>query len=176
MPPPDEKVCHDRVMASLLLLFIVVPAVELALLIEVGSRIGTLATLAIIVATGVLGAALAKQQGIRTVRVIQDELARGELPASSLVDGVIILVAGALLITPGILTDAVGFLCLVPAARDTMKRRLQRRFEGAVREQRIHVTTQIFDASRSGGPIYDVTPERPEPEDSDESPRRERLP
>jgi UPF0716 protein FxsA len=162
-------------MANLLLLFIVVPAVELALLIEVGSRIGTLATLAIIAATGVLGAALARQQGLRTLRAIQDELGRGELPASSLVDGVIILVAGALLITPGILTDAVGFLCLVPRLRDAAKRMLQRRFERAIREQRIHVTTQFFDANGPGGPIHDVTPERPSSDGSGQSPRRDQL-
>jgi len=163
-------------MASLLLLFIVVPAVELALLIEVGSRIGTLATLAIIVVTGVLGAALAQQQGIRTVRAIQEQLGQGELPAGSLVDGVIILVAGALLITPGILTDAVGFLCLLPAARDAAKRRLLRRFERAVREQRIQVATHVFDARGPGGPIYDVTPDEPSSEDADRRGPRERLP
>lgn len=159
-------------MANLLLLFIVVPAVELALLIEVGRRAGTLATLAIIVATGVLGAALARQQGLRTVRAIQGELARGELPAGSLVDGVIILVAGALLITPGILTDAVGFLCLVPRLRDLAKRVLQRRFERAIREQQVHVTTQFFDANGPGGSIRDVTPERPSSDASGKSPRR----
>jgi UPF0716 protein FxsA len=163
-------------MANLLLLFIVVPALELALLVEVGSRIGTLATLAIIVATGALGAALARHQGLRTVRAIQEELASGELPAGSLVDGVIILLAGALLITPGILTDAVGFLCLVPRVRDAAKRMLQRRFERAIREQRIHVTTQVFDAKGPGGPIYDVTPERPPSEGSGKRPSRDRLP
>ena len=163
-------------MANLLLLFIVVPAVELALLVEVGSRIGTFATLAIIVATGALGAALARHQGLRTVRAIQDELARGELPAGSLVDGVIILLAGALLITPGILTDGVGFLCLVPRVRDAAKQMLQHRFERAVAEQRIHVATQVFDAKGPGGPIFDVTPERPPSEGSGKSPRRDRLP
>ena len=162
-------------MANLLLLFIVVPAVELALLVEVGSRIGTLSTLAIIVATGVLGAALARQQGIRTVRAIQDELASGELPAGSLVDGVIILLAGALLITPGILTDAVGFLCLLPKLREAAKRMLQRRFERAIQEQRVHVTTRGFDASGPGGPIYDVTPERPPSDGSEKKPRRDQL-
>jgi len=163
-------------MARLLLLFIVVPAVELALLIEVGGRIGTLATLGIIAATGVLGATLAQQQGIRTVRAIQEQLERGELPASSLVDGVIILVAGALLITPGILTDAVGFLCLVPAAREAAKRRLRHRFERAVREQQIRVTTHGFDPRGAHGPIYDVTPEGPASEEDGGRPERERLP
>jgi UPF0716 protein FxsA len=137
-----------------------VPAVELALLIEAGGRIGTAATLAIIVATGVVGAALANQQGLRTLRAIQASLEQGRLPAGALVDGVIILVAGALLVTPGILTDAVGFLCLVPALRAVVRRALQRRFERAVAEQRIHVVGGAFDATGMRGPIYDVTPPR----------------
>ena len=163
-------------MARLLLLFIVVPALELALLIEVGSRIGTLATLAIIVVTGVLGAALARQQGLRTIGAIQAELAHGELPASAMLDGVIILVAGALLITPGILTDAVGFLCLAPVARNAVKRALQKRFERAIREQQIHVRTEFFESGGPPGPIYDVTPEPPGPDSSDGRPHSDRLP
>jgi UPF0716 protein FxsA len=167
---------HAGGMAGLLLLFVVVPALELALLIEVGSRIGTLATLAIIVATGVLGAALARQQGVRTIGAIQSELARGELPASAMVDGVIILMAGALLITPGILTDAVGFACLVPAVRKAVKHALQRRFERAVEAQQIHVRAQFFANGDpgAGGPIYDVTPEPPGPEGRDGPGRRQR--
>jgi len=149
-------------MALLLLLFIVLPAVELALLIEVGTRIGTPATLAIIVGTGIVGAALAKQQGLRTIQKIQGELDGGALPAGALVDGVIILIAGALLVTPGILTDVAGFLCLVPGTRALVKRGLQRRFERAVAEQRIHVSAdfqQMGAAPRP--PIHDVTPDRP---------------
>lgn len=158
-------------MAKLLLLFILVPAAELALLIEVGGRIGTAATLAIIVATGVVGAALANHQGIRTLRAIQENLEQGRLPAGALVDGVIILVAGALLVTPGILTDVVGFLCLVPAARGFLKRSLQQRFERAVAEQRIHVVGGAFDGVGSRGPIYDVTPEPTEDDDELPPPR-----
>ncbi len=126
-------------MGRLILLFTLVPALELALLIEVGSRIGTAATIGLIVATGVLGAALARQQGLRVLGRIQVELSAGRLPASSLVDGVIVLVAGALLVTPGILTDVVGFLCLVPGFRSLVKARLRRRFERALLEQRIVV-------------------------------------
>ena len=149
-------------MASLLLLFIVVPAIELALLIEVGTRIGTSATLGIIVGTGIVGAALAKQQGLRTIRKIQGELEAGALPAGALVDGVIILIAGALLITPGLLTDAAGFLCLVPVTRALAKRALQRRFEQAVQEQRIHVNGDFYSAGSSRRPpIHDVTPDGP---------------
>lgn len=121
-------------MFRLLLLFIALPAVELALLIEVGSRIGTLPTLALIVVTGVVGATLARRQGLGVITLIQRETAEGRLPAGNLVDGAIILVAGALLVTPGIVTDAFGFLCLVPAFRQLLKRAMLRRLERAARE------------------------------------------
>ena len=126
-------------MGRLLLLFVVVPAVELALLIEIGSRIGTGATLAIIVITGVIGAALAKRQGLGVLQRLQEETNQGRLPADAMVDGAFLLVAGALLVTPGVLTDVVGFLCLVPAFRALAKREVRRRFEAAVREGRIDV-------------------------------------
>ena len=124
-------------MGRLILLFTLVPALELALLIEVGSRIGTAATIGLVVATGVLGAALARQQGLQVLRRIQAELSAGRLPASSLVDGVIVLMAGALLVTPGILTDVLGILCLVPGFRSLVKARLRSRFERALLGQRI---------------------------------------
>lgn len=126
-------------MPKLLLLFVVVPAVELVLLIEIGGRIGTLATLALIVVTGIVGASLARRQGVGVIRVIQEEMNSGRLPTESLVDAAFILVAGALLVTPGILTDAVGFLCLVPAFRRHARHVLRRRFEQAAREGRIRV-------------------------------------
>ncbi|MDX1648637.1 MAG: FxsA family protein [Myxococcota bacterium] len=126
-------------MPTLLLLFVVLPAVELALLIEVGSRIGTAATLALIVATGMLGAALARRQGLAVLRRLQRESAAGRFPADPLVDGVLVLLAAALLVTPGVLTDAFGFACLVPAFRSLVKRALRRRLERAVREGRVAV-------------------------------------
>ncbi len=128
-------------MGKLLLLFIVVPAVELALLIQVGVRIGTVNTLALIVLTGIVGASLARWQGLGVLRRMQQETAAGRLPTGSIFDGVIILIAGALLITPGILTDAVGFACLVPGTRALMKSYLRRRIEHAVRAGRVHVST-----------------------------------
>ncbi len=154
-------------MGRLLLLFIVVPAVELALLIEVGGRIGTLATLALIVATGVVGATLARSQGLSVLRQVQRDLAEGRLPAGALVDGAIVLVAGALLMTPGILTDALGFLCLLPGFRHLIKRVLWRRFESAVRDQRIRVSIYADGVERHSGPgaTIDVEPtHRPDAE------------
>jgi UPF0716 protein FxsA len=123
----------------LLLLFVALPALELGLLIEIGRRIGTGATLALIVTTGVVGAALARHQGLGVLRVLQRETAAGRLPAGSLVDGVILLLAGALLVTPGVLTDAFGFVCLVPAFRELAKRALLRGLERRVREGRVEV-------------------------------------
>jgi UPF0716 protein FxsA len=144
-------------MGRLLLLFIVLPAVELALLIEIGQRIGTLETIGLIVATGVAGAAMARSQGLRVLRSVQERLARGEMPADTLVDGLMILLASALLVTPGVLTDAFGFLCLVPAFRGVVKREMLSRFERAVRENRIQVDARPsfhFDPDR----VVDVTP------------------
>ena len=126
-------------MGRLLVLFIVLPAVELALLIELGSRIGTLETIGVIVVTGMVGASLARSQGLRVLSSVQEQIARGDMPAGSLVDGLIIVIAAALLVTPGVLTDAFGLACLVPAFRGLIKRELLRRFEKAVREKRVEV-------------------------------------
>ncbi len=134
-------------MAKLLLLFILVPAVELILLIELGGVIGTLATIALIVITGALGATLARWQGLGVLRQMQQELADGRLPAGPLIDGVIILFAAALLMTPGFLTDSVGFLCLVPTFRTLIKQFFWKRLEKAIREGQAGVFIQF---GRSG--------------------------
>lgn len=141
-------------MGRLLLLFVALPAVELALLIELGSRFGTLHTLALIVVTGVLGAALARSQGLGVIRQVQAEMATGQLPAASLVDGAIILVAAALLVTPGVLTDAVGFLCLIPAFRAAVRRILRRRLDAAIRRGGVHLQVDFDSAGR---PVHDVS-------------------
>ncbi len=149
-------------MGRLLLLFVVVPAVELALLIELGSRIGTPATLGIIVATGVIGASLARRQGLDVLRRLQQETDAGRLPADPIADGAFLLVAGALLVTPGVLTDAVGFLCLVPAFRNLVKRVVRGRFERAVAEGRVemHVATDAWHEPREEKVVQGVVRDR----------------
>ncbi len=138
--------------AKLLLLFTVVPLVELLLLLEIGRRMGTLATLLLIVGTGVIGALLAKRQGLGVVRRVQAELAAGQLPAATIVDGVIIVVAGALLITPGVLTDIAGFSCLVPLTRRLIRAMLWHVLLRVVRQGRTSVQVRFDqwspDASR----------------------------
>ena len=101
----------------LLLLFTVVPLVELYLLFLVAGRIGALNTLILVIATGVIGASLARSQGLLILRRIQTELQRGRMPGRSMVEGVIILCSGILLLTPGICTDCLGFLGLIPVSR-----------------------------------------------------------
>ena len=149
-------------MGRLLLLFIALPAIELVLLIEIGQRIGTLETLALIVVTGIVGASMARSQGLKVIARVQQQLGRGEMPAESLVDGLMILIASALLVTPGVLTDAFGFLCLVPGFRAVVKREVVRRFESAVAENRVHLESAGFQPDRYREPPRDVTPPRDE--------------
>ncbi len=138
-------------MGYLALLFIVVPAVELALLIEVGSALGTLPTFALIVATGIIGAALARKQGLSVMGQLRSEMQTGQWPGKTIADGAIILVAGALLVTPGILTDVVGFLMLIPQSRAVIRGYLERRLQRAVVQGQAK-------PSRTRGVVIDVTP------------------
>jgi UPF0716 protein FxsA len=101
----------------LLLLFTIVPLIELYLLIKIGGVIGVVPTIAIVIGTGVLGAWLARWQGLAVLRRISDEMAAGRLPTDALIDGLLILVAAAVLLTPGLLTDTLGFVLLVPPSR-----------------------------------------------------------
>ena len=104
----------------LFLLFILVPMLEIYLLIKVGSVIGALSTVLLVVLTAVIGAYLLRQQGFATLQRVRGSLEQGELPATSLLEGAILLVSGALLLTPGFFTDVIGFICMVPKARQVM--------------------------------------------------------
>jgi UPF0716 protein FxsA len=99
------------------LLFLLVPLLEIWLLIKVGGIIGALPTVAMVVLTAVLGAALARHQGLVTLQRLQASLARGEAPALEMVEGVLLLIGAFLLLTPGFFTDALGFACLIPPLR-----------------------------------------------------------
>jgi len=102
---------------SLLALFLIVPIIEIYLLIQVGGVIGAIPTVFLVVFTAVLGALLLRQQGFATLGRVQASMARGELPALQLLEGVLLLFGGALLLTPGFFTDAIGFVCLIPRLR-----------------------------------------------------------
>ena len=143
-------------MRKLLLLLLLVPALELALLIELGSRLGTAPTLLLLALTGILGAFLARRQGLGALRAAQEHMQRGELPAGPIVDGILILVAAVLLITPGVLTDGLGFLLLVRGFRNRVKVILVSRFRRGVEERRIRVYTSAIGRSPLDSEIYTV--------------------
>ncbi|OLS39743.1 membrane protein FxsA [Alkalihalophilus pseudofirmus] len=105
----------------LLLLIIIVPALEIAVLILSGNTIGVWPTIALIILTGVLGAWLAKKEGLQAIRVAQLQASQGQLPSSVMLDGICILVGGVVLLTPGFITDAIGFFLLIPATRGIAK-------------------------------------------------------
>lgn len=106
----------------LLLAFLLIPLIEIYLLIKVGGLIGALPTVVLVVFTAVLGVALLRYQGLSTVRRIQERMQAGQVPAVPLLEGVFLLAAGALLLTPGFFTDAVGFALLVPPVRRHLAR------------------------------------------------------
>ncbi|HCF57040.1 MAG TPA: exlusion protein FxsA [Myxococcales bacterium] len=114
-------------MAKLVLLFALLPFVELYLLIVIGGRIGLWPTVGLVVATGVAGALLAQHEGLRVVRSWRDALAQGRLPESGLVEGLLVLIGAVLLLVPGVLTDVAGVVLLVPPARRLVAGRVQKR-------------------------------------------------
>lgn len=98
-------------------LFFIIPLVEIYFLIQVGSVIGVLPTILLVVLTAVVGAFLLRQQGLSTLARFQSSVAQGEVPAGALLEGVMLIIGGALLMTPGFFTDAIGFACLLPFSR-----------------------------------------------------------
>ncbi|WAK01831.1 FxsA family protein [Methylobacter sp. YRD-M1] len=106
-----------KVFQIVLLFFLIVPFVEIYLLLQVGSAIGAIPTIFLVVLTAVLGAGLLKQQGLATLQRFQASLAQGTIPAYEMIEGPILLVGGALLLTPGFVTDIMGFACLIPQLR-----------------------------------------------------------
>ena len=112
----------------LILLFIFVPLTEIYLLLQIGTYIGAVPTLGLVVLTAVIGAFLLRIQGLMTLAKIRQSMDQGELPAGSLVEGLILLVAGVLLLTPSFFTDLLGFACLVPRVRQGLAALLIRRF------------------------------------------------
>ena len=118
----------------LLLAFTFVPAVEIALFVRIGSVIGPFATFAVVVATGIAGASLARSQGVRVLSEIRESLEAGRLPTDELAAGVLVLVGGTLLLTPGFLTDFLGLACLAPISRHLLARVVKGWFKQRLQE------------------------------------------
>ena len=119
----------------LLLLFISVPLIEVLILIKLGSLFGFWPTIFLIIGTGILGAYLAKLYGLTIWHKIQQDLQAGAMPADKLIDGLLILIGGIVLLTPGLLTDILGFLLLIPFTRSYFKRFAKLKFMKMSEEQ-----------------------------------------
>jgi UPF0716 protein FxsA len=128
---------------KLLLFLLLLPVIELILLIELGRRIGTLETLGVLLASGLLGGLLARRRGLGVLRAMRAEIEAGRVPAGPMVDGVMVLLAAGLLITPGLLTDALAFLCLVPLTRRWLLGLLWVRLVEEVRAGRVRVSVSV---------------------------------
>jgi len=125
-------------LARLAFFFVAVPIVELLILLRLGEVVGLLPTLALVLVTGFAGAVLARAEGLRVLLGFQGELAAGRMPGQALLDGISVLVGGALLLTPGILTDVAGLALLLPPTRRWIQRRVQARLEVRMRSGPVH--------------------------------------
>lgn len=152
----------------ILLALICVPLLEIAVFIEVGGAIGIGPTLGLIVLTAVLGTWQLRAQGLATLARARSLMERGELPARELFDGLCLLVAGALLLTPGFVTDSIGALLFVPALRQALRRALGRHL-AAKAETRVFVDGREVHGRGAGGATIDGEyrdlTDRPEPGD-----------
>lgn len=159
-------------MRLLFLIFVALPILEMIVLIKVGSIIGVIPTVALVVLTATLGIWLMRVQGLATLARVQEKLERGEVPGTELLEGIMLLIGGALLLTPGFITDTMGFVCLIPVLRQPIARWLLRRgILGAIHIQggRGHRGSDDFHTTIEG----EYTDEDPRRDQSqqDQSPR-----
>jgi UPF0716 protein FxsA len=143
----------------LALLFVLVPIVELALLIRMGQWLGFWPTLAFVLLTGWAGAILARLEGMRILAQFQQELAAGRMPGQAILDGASVLVAGAFLIAPGVLTDITGLALLFPPTRRLIQRWVRKRLERGIMDGSIRVMTM---SPGRAGPWQDASAHRSE--------------
>ena len=159
--------------ARLLILFIVVPLVELAVLLKLHDVMGLGSTIMLVLFTGFLGAWLARQQGFSALNKIQQTLAARKAPGIEIIEGVLVLLAGAVLITPGLLTDLVGFSLLIPPVRRLVAKYLAQRFQNKAKTKFQVYTSGMGAPSPESQPsqpdpnVIDVEFERVQPDDAD---------
>ena len=126
-------------MKYLLLFLIIVPAAEIAILLTAGNTIGVLPTILLIIATGIAGSYLAKQQGLEVIRQAQRQMQYGQMPGNTIIDGICILVGGVLLLTPGFISDSMGFILLLPPTRTMIRPFIVRIFRSMIDKGNIKI-------------------------------------
>ncbi len=145
------------ILGRLALLFVIVPLLELALLIQIGQWVGYWPTIGLVVFTGLGGAWLARTQGLRTMWRLRHDLANGRVPGQAIMDGMAVLAGGALLLAPGILTDLIGFSLLFPRTRHVIQQRIMARFERHIQQAALQVRV-------SGGEVWNTPPDPMSPD------------
>ncbi len=124
---------------KLILLFTLTPIIELFILFQLAGIMGTWSTIGLVFITGIAGAYLAKSEGRLIISKIKRELNQGKLPGNELINGLCVLVGGALLLTPGLITDIVGFSLVIPGLREIYKLYIKRKFRRIIDRQDIHI-------------------------------------
>ena len=124
---------------KLFLAFTLIPVIELYLLIEIGHIIGSVNTVLVIILSGITGAYLARMQGMNTMIKLQNSLSQGIMPKEEIIDGIIIFIAGIVLITPGFLTDITGLLLLFPITRKIFKNLIRKKIDDMVNNKTINI-------------------------------------
>ncbi|MGO1370289.1 MAG: FxsA family protein [Senegalia sp. (in: firmicutes)] len=125
-------------LGKLILLFTIIPIVELFLLFKIAEITSGLTTILLVILTGILGAYLAKSEGRLILMRIRTDLNRGQMPANELINGLCVLVGGALLLTPGIITDIIGFSLVIPLTRMAFKRYIKAKFSEKIRSGQVN--------------------------------------
>jgi UPF0716 protein FxsA len=137
------------------MLLVLVPLLETAVLLWLADRLGFWLTFAMVVGSGLLGALLLRRQGVRAIGRIRDEFARGRLPATELLDGMLVVVAGVLLLTPGVVTDCLGIALLFPPSRSLLRSWLVRWFQSRWRLQAFSSSTHEADTKGQSSQVID---------------------
>lgn len=130
---------RGNLFTKLVLLFTVIPFVELYVLIKIAEVTSWGYTILLILITGIAGAYLAKQEGRQIISRIKREISEGRVPGEELINGLCVLIGGALLLTPGIITDALGFSLIIPITRDLYKRWIRVKFKNMINRDSVHI-------------------------------------
>ena len=146
-------------MGRLFLVFTIVPLLELLLLLRIGDALGAWPTIGLVIATGIVGAALARREGLRVLRQWRLAVAEGRIPEQGVLSGVLVLIGGVLLVTPGVVTDALGLALLFPPTRKVFAEQVRRWTARQIRKGNIHLVD--WGGLRRDAP-KDVTPPRRE--------------
>ncbi|MGR3318195.1 MAG: FxsA family protein [Candidatus Anammoxibacter sp.] len=128
---------------KLFLAFTLIPVIEIYILIKIGSSIGAIYTIILVILTGFTGAYLARLQGMRTMLQVRNSVQQGIMPGNEMIDAFLILVAGIVLLTPGFITDITGIILLVPFTRRRINRFLKQKLEQWIRDKRDNITGSV---------------------------------